>query len=45
VFAARAEKIAFVRGDQDIDFKYVAEVIDTARHAGVERVGLMGKDQ
>ena len=45
VFAMRAEKVAFVRGDQDIDFKYVAEVIDTARHAGVERVGLMGKDQ
>jgi biopolymer transport protein TolR len=45
VFATRAEKVAFVRGDQDVDFEYVAEVIDTARHAGVERVGLMGKDQ
>jgi biopolymer transport protein TolR len=45
VFATRAEKVAFVRGDQDVDFEYVAEVIDTARHAGVERVGLMGEDQ
>lgn len=45
VFATRAEKVAFVRGDQDVDFEYVAEVIDSARHAGVERVGLMGKEQ
>jgi biopolymer transport protein TolR len=45
VFATRAEKVAFVRGDQDVNFEYVADVIDTARRAGVERVGLMGKDQ
>ena len=45
VFAARAEKVAFVRGYQDVNFEYVADVIDTARRAGVERVGLMGKDQ
>jgi biopolymer transport protein TolR len=45
VFATRAEKVAFVRGDQDVNFEYVAEVIDSARHAGVERVGLMGKEQ
>ena len=45
VFAMRAEKVAFVRGDRDVDFEYVAEVIDSARHAGVERVGLMGKEQ
>jgi biopolymer transport protein TolR len=42
VFAERAEKIAFVRGDDAVDFQYVADVIDIARHAGIERVGLLG---
>ena len=35
VFATRAEG-AFVRGDDAVDFQYVADVIDIARHAGVE---------
>jgi len=34
-----------VRGDGDVDFQYVADVIDLAHHAGVTRVGLMTKDQ
>ena len=37
----RAEKVAFVRGDADVDFQYVADVIDVAHHAGVERIGLL----
>ncbi len=37
----RAEKVAFVRGDADVDFQYVADVIDMAHHAGVERIGLL----
>jgi biopolymer transport protein TolR len=41
VFATRTEKVAFVRGDDTVDFQYVADVIDIARHAGVERVGLL----
>jgi biopolymer transport protein TolR len=41
IFLKRAEKVAFVRGDDDVDFQDVAEVIDVARHAGVERVGLL----
>jgi biopolymer transport protein ExbD len=44
IFKLRAEKMAFLRGDDDIDFRYVAEVIDLARHAGVDRVGLLTKD-
>jgi biopolymer transport protein TolR len=43
IFKMRAERIAFVRGDNDVDFQYVAEVIDLARDAGVERVGLLTK--
>ena len=41
IYLARAEKVAFVRGDADVDFQYVAEVIDAAHHAGVQRVGLL----
>jgi biopolymer transport protein TolR len=45
IFLGRAERVAFVRGDNDIDFRYVADVIDVARSSGVEKVGLLGKDQ
>ncbi len=45
IYLTRAEKVAFVRGDADIDFQYVADVIDLAHHAGVQRVGLMTKQQ
>jgi biopolymer transport protein ExbD len=41
IFKTRAERVAFVRGDDDIDFEYVAQVIDIARNAGVDRVGLL----
>jgi biopolymer transport protein TolR len=41
IYLTRAEKVAFVRGDADVDFQYVAEVIDAAHHAGVQRVGLL----
>jgi biopolymer transport protein TolR len=45
IYVKRAEKVAFVRGDADVDFQYVAEVIDVAHHAGVQRIGLLTKDQ
>jgi biopolymer transport protein TolR len=41
IYLTRAEKVAFVRGDANVDFQYVAEVIDAAHHAGVQRVGLL----
>lgn len=44
IFKRRAEKIAFVQGDDEVDFEYVADVIDTARAAGVDRVGLLPKE-
>ena len=44
IFKQRAEKVAFVQGDDAVDFEYVADVIDTARDAGVERVGLLPKE-
>jgi len=45
IFLKRAEKVVFVRGDDDVDFEYVADVIDVAHHAGVQRVGLLTKDR
>lgn len=41
IFSSRAERIAFVKADDDIDFQQVASVIDTAHHAGVDRLGLL----
>ena len=41
IYLTRAEKVAFVRGDADVDFQYVAQVIDAAHHAGVQKVGLL----
>jgi len=43
VFKQRAEKVAFVKGDDDVDFQYVADAISIARGSGVERVGLLTK--
>jgi len=45
IYLKRAEKVAFVRGDADVDFQYVADVIDRAHQAGVVRVGLLTKDR
>jgi len=45
IYLKRAEKVVFVRGDADVNFQYVADVIDVAHHAGVQRVGLLTTDQ
>src|SRR5579863_4184290 len=44
IYLKRAEKVAFVRGDADVDFQYVADVIDVAHHVGL-RVGLLTMDR
>ena len=41
IFAIRVERIAFVKADDDIDFEQVANVIDTAHSARVDRIGLL----
>jgi biopolymer transport protein TolR len=41
IFNGRAEKVAFVKGDDDLDFQYVADAIDIARSSGVDKVGLL----
>lgn len=41
IFSIRVERVAYVEADNDIEFQRVADVIDTAHHAGVDRVGLI----
>src|SRR5271157_6323916 len=41
IFKERAEKIAFVKGDNDVLFMEVARAIDVMRGAGIDRVGLI----
>jgi biopolymer transport protein ExbD len=45
IYLTRVEKVAFVRGDADVDFEYVADVIDRAHSAGVQRIGLLTQDR
>jgi biopolymer transport protein ExbD len=41
IYANRAERIMFVKGDDNLDFHYVAEIIDIGRAANVDHIGLM----
>src|SRR5438270_8313178 len=41
IYKTRAEKVMFVKGDSDIQFLEVAQVIDIAHAAGVDKVGLI----
>jgi len=41
IYKTRAEKVMFVKGDSDIQFAEVAQVIDIAHAAGVDKVGLI----
>ncbi len=41
IYARRMEKVAFIQADRDVDFEYVADVIDTAHSVQIDSVGLM----
>ncbi len=41
IFKTRAERVVFVKGDPSLDFRWVAEAIDIAHGAGIDKVGLM----
>jgi biopolymer transport protein TolR len=41
IFKTRAERIVFVKGDSNLDFRDVAEVIDIAKGAGIDKIGLI----
>jgi biopolymer transport protein ExbD len=44
IFKTRAERVMFVQGDPNIVFGAVAEVIDIAKGALVEKIGLMTQE-
>jgi biopolymer transport protein TolR len=41
IFKLRAEKVAFVKGDDTVIFAQVARAIDILRNSGVDKVGLI----
>jgi biopolymer transport protein TolR len=41
IFKTRAERVIFVKGDGDLEFRDVAKAIDIAHGAGIDKVGLM----
>jgi len=41
IFKTRAERVIFVKGDPDVLFADVATVIDIAKGAGIDKVGLI----
>ena len=41
IFSTRQEKVMFVKGDGDLDYEKVAEVIDMGHQADVDNIGLI----
>lgn len=41
IFATRAEKVMFVKGDPQLNFAVIADVIDIGHMAGVDHIGLI----
>jgi biopolymer transport protein ExbD len=41
IFKTNTNRPVFIRGEGQVDFKQVAEVIDLAKGVGIERIGLM----
>ncbi|HEX4309507.1 MAG TPA: biopolymer transporter ExbD [Acidobacteriaceae bacterium] len=41
IFATRAEKVMFVKGDPNLDFQAIATVIDVGHAVGVDHIGLI----
>jgi biopolymer transport protein TolR len=41
IFSTRAEKVMFVKGDPNLNFSSVAEVVDMAHSVGIDHIGLM----
>jgi biopolymer transport protein TolR len=44
IFLGRAEKVVYVKGDESLDFEYVAQVVAEAHNAGISRVALLTRD-
>jgi biopolymer transport protein ExbD len=44
IFKLRATRVAFIRGDQPVEFGVVAKVIDIMHSSGISSVGLLTPD-
>ena len=42
-YQERVKRVAFVQGDPDVEFQYVAEAVDISHRAGADLIGLIGK--
>jgi biopolymer transport protein ExbD len=41
IYSNRAERVMFIKGDDDVNFSQVADVLDIGHAAGVDHVGLI----
>ena len=41
IYATRNEKVMFIKGDPNLDFPEVAEVIDFGHQAGIDHIALI----
>jgi len=41
IFKTRAERVVFVKGDPDLEYRDVAKAIDIAKGAQIDKIGLM----
>ena len=41
IFAARQEKVMFVKGDPDLNYGSIAEIVDFGHQAGVDNIGII----
>jgi biopolymer transport protein ExbD/biopolymer transport protein TolR len=41
IYSIRQEKVMFIKGDKDLDFEKVLEVVDWGKQAGVDNVALI----
>ena len=44
IFKTRSERVMFVKGDSALEFGVVANVIDIAKGAGIDKIGLITKE-
>jgi len=44
IFKQRASRVAFIRGDQPVEFRVVAQVIDVMHTSGIASVGLLSPE-
>jgi biopolymer transport protein ExbD len=43
IFKTRSDRVMFVKGDPTLPFAEVAEIIDIAKGAGLDKIGLVTK--